>query len=171
MSWTRTCLVLVLAMTLTVPSVTHAQRCRGCEPEDTLPRGHIWPALGVHVGTPQKASAALGVVIGEVWQKEGHEHSRNLALFAEPGISAGRASLAYLDHGYGSFGSGFGVAATVLRTWKDPWTTKSNLTYVGGDVLLWPIVFMGPRIGVFRRVAGDPTSKKWFFSVDIGIGL
>jgi hypothetical protein len=45
------------------------------------------------------------------------------------------------------------------------------MTYAGGDILLWPIVFMGPRIGFFRRIAGDATSKKWFVSFDFGIGL
>ena len=59
----------------------------------------------------------------------------------------------------------------MLRTWKEPWMTKPNVTYAGGDILLWPIVFIGPRVGVFRRVAGDATAKKWFVSLDLGIGL
>jgi len=168
MSPRRSAMVVAAIACLSTPALLRGQQCRGCV-EDTLPHVHVIPALGIHAGTPQKVSAAVGLGLGVEWQKDGHDHSRNVALFAEPGLSAGRASLAYVDNG--RFGSGFGVAATVLRTWKDPWTTKSNLTYVGGDVLLWPIVFMGPRIGVFRRVAGDPTSKKWFFSVDIGIGL
>jgi hypothetical protein len=148
-----------------------AQRCRTCAPEDTTHRMHILPALGLHVGTPQKASLALGVVVGEDWQKDAHDHSRNIAIFAEPGLSGGRASVAYVDHGYGSFGSGFGLAGTVLRTWKDPWTAKENVTYAGGEIIIWPILFVGPRLGVFRSVAGNPSSKKWFFSVDFGIGL
>jgi hypothetical protein len=147
------------------PTVLLAQRG-----DDTTRRAHVLPALGIHVGTPQKASVALGVVLGEDWQTNGHDHSRNVALFAEPGLSAGRASLAYVDHGYGTFGSGFGVAATVLRTWKDPWTVKPNVTYVGADLILWPIVFMGPRIGLFRSIASPDISKKWFVSLDFGIG-
>jgi len=153
----------------TATAAASAQRCRGCD-EDTVPRGHIVPALGVHFGTPQKASAALGVVVGEDWQKDGRDHSRNVALFVEPGLSAGRASVAYLDHGFGAFGSGFAIGPSVLRTWKDPLTVKPNVTFLGIDATLWPVLFTGPRVGVFRRVAGND-SHKWFFSFDIGIGL
>ena len=88
--------------------------------EDTVARTHVVPALGLRVGTPQKFSAAVGVIVGEDWQKNGRDHSHNIGLFVEPGVSAGRASLAFLDHGFGSFGSGFGLAATAMRTWKDP---------------------------------------------------
>jgi len=166
----RSATVLVATACLAAPALLRAQRCTGCATgEDTIPHMHVIPALGVHVGAPQKVSAALGVGLGVDWQRNGRDHSRNVVLFAEPGLSAGRASVAYVDQG--RFGSGFGVAATVLRTWEDPWIMKQNTTYVGGDVLLWPIVFMGPRIGVFRRITGEPSSKKWVFSLDIGIGL
>jgi hypothetical protein len=161
--------VLVATAGLAAPVLLGAQQCRGCVGEDTVAHMHVIPALGIHAGTPQKVSAAVGIGLGVEWQKNGHDHSRNVALFAEPGLSGGRASLAYVDNG--KFGSGFGVAATVLRTWKEPLTVKENMTYAGGDILLWPIVFMGPRIGVFRRIAGDATSKKWFVSLDFGIGL
>jgi hypothetical protein len=146
-----------------------AQRCATCAAEDTTRRTHVLPALGLHVGTPQKASIALGVIVGEDWQQNAHDHSRNIAIFAEPGLSAGRASLAYVNHGYGSFGSGFGVAGTVLRTWKDPWGAKDNLTYAGGEIILWPVVFVGPRVGLFRSISGS--TGRWFASIDIGIGL
>ena len=114
--------------------------------EDTTTRFHVLPALGVQVGAPQKASVALGIVVGEDFVRNGRDHSRNVALFAEPGIAAGRASLAYVSHGYGSFGSGFGVAATVLRTWKDPWQRRreSDVRGRGSAVLADPL----------RRAAG-----------------
>jgi hypothetical protein len=149
----------------------HAQRCRDCVPgEDTVPRSHLLPGLGVHVGAPQKASIAGGVVIGEDWRENGRDHSRNVGLWVEPGLSGGRASVAYISHGYGSFGSGFAVGASVLRTWKDPWIAKENLTYIGGDVMLWPIVFVGPRIGLFRSVTSG-AENRWFVSFDFGFGL
>jgi hypothetical protein len=110
-------------------------------------------------------------VVGEDWQQNGHDHSRNVALFAEPGLSAGRASVAYVSHGFGSFGSGYGIIATALRTWRDPWVAKDNATYVGGEVLIWPIVFVGPRMGVFRRTTGNTSNGRWFVSLDLGIGL
>lgn len=156
--------LLMAGIALGTPAALHAQRG-----EDTIPRTHILPAFGLHVGTPQKASIALGVVVGEGWQKNGRDHTRNVALFAEPGLGAGRASLAYVDHGYGTFGSGFGLAATMIRTWKEPWTVKPNKTYVGGELILWPIVFVGPRVGLFRNV-GSGSSDKWFVSFDFGVG-
>jgi hypothetical protein len=155
-----------LLMLLTLPLAAGAQRSG----EDTIPRTHVLPAVGLRVGTPQKASVAVGVLLGEEWQSNGRDHSRNVALFAEPGLSAGRASLAYVDHGYGSFGSGFGIAATVLRTWKEPWQVQPNMTYAGGEVILWPIMLAGPRFGFFRRVSGTD-SKRWFVSLDFGFGL
>jgi hypothetical protein len=148
-----------------------AQSCPGCSTDTTTVHMHVAPALGLRVGAPQKASAALGLLVGVDWQKNHRDHSRNGTIFLEPGLSAGRASVAYVDHGYGSFGSGFGIAATALRTWEDPWGAKQNATYVGGELILWPIVFIGPRVGLFRSVAGDVGSKKWFFSFDFGIGL
>jgi hypothetical protein len=163
-------LVAVAASAVATPAKVSAQRCRGCQ-EDTLPHMHVWPAIGVHAGIPQKASAALGVLVGADWQRNGHDHSRNVSLFVEPGLSAGRASLAYVQGGFGHFGSGVGVAATVLRTWKDPLTVKANMTYAGGEVLLWPIVFIGPRIGLFHSVSGTETDKKWFLALDLGIGM
>jgi hypothetical protein len=160
-------LVLLLAPLISLAG----QRSSGSVAEDTVPRSHVFPALGIHVGEPEKASVAVGTVLGEDWQQDGHDHSRHVALFAEPGLDAGRASVAYVRHGYGSFGSGFAVAGTVMRTWKEPWVFKPNVTYVGGEVLLWPVLFAGPRIGLFRSVAGNPTDRRWFGSIDIGIGF
>jgi hypothetical protein len=138
---------------------------------DSTTRFHILPALGVQFGAPQRASAALGIVFGEDFVRDGHDHSRNIAIFAEPGLGAGRASVAYVSHGYGSFGSGFGVAATALRTWNEPWQLNANQTYVGGEVLLWPILFVGPRIGLLRNVSTVETSRHWFWSFSLGVGL
>lgn len=163
-------IIAAVAATVVIAAVG-ARNAYAQAKEDTLPRTHVVPALGVRFGTPQKASAALGVVVGQDWQKNGRDHSRNLALFAEPGVSGGRASFAYVSHGYGTFGSGFGVAATVLRTWNDPWTVKQNQSYMGGEIILWPVVFIGPRIGLFRNISANETSRRWFLSFDFGIGL
>jgi hypothetical protein len=76
-----------------------------------------------------------------------------------------------VNEGFGSFGSGFGLVATAMRTWHSPWSFASDATYVGGEVLIWPIVFTGPRIGLFRAVAPSDASKRWLLSFDFGIGL
>ena len=172
MNWKAAGLMIAVAGPAAfAPRVARAQSCPTCTPDNSPRRFHIAPALGLHAGTPQKASVALGVLVGEEWRQDSRDHARNIAVFAEPGLSAGRASIAYVDHGYGSFGSGFGIAGTVMRTWKDPWTVADNMTYAGGEVILWPIVFIGPRIGFFRSIAGTATTKKWFISLDVGIGL
>ena len=49
--------------------------------------------------------------------------------------------------------------------------TKLNVTCDGVVILVWPFVFIGPQVGVLRRVPGDATAKKWFVSLDLGIGL
>lgn len=167
--WSR---LAALALIIPLASLS-AQRCRGCVAEDTVPRVHVLPALGVRVGAPQKASFAIGLLVGEDWQSNGRDHSRNVGVFAEPGVSGGRGSLAYIHHGFGSFGSGYAVAASVLRTWNDPWWSKPNVTYVGGDLILWPIVFIGPRVGVFRSVGttGSGLAKRWLVTFDFGFGL
>ena len=160
----------VLVFAAFVPTIARAQRCQGCDDDTTAVHMHVLPALGLHVGTPEKVSAAAGIVVGKDWYRNGRDHGRNLALYVEPGLSAGRASLSYVSHGFGTFGSGYAIGPSVLRTWNDPWTVKPNVTYVGGDLTVWPIIFTGPRIGIFRRVAGyDP--RRWFLSVDFGIGL
>ena len=84
-------------------ATARAQGGRG----DTTTRFHVLPALGVQVGTPQKASAALGIVVGEDFVRDGRDHSRNVALFAEPGLSAGRASPVMPNSGHsGKEGAG-----------------------------------------------------------------
>jgi len=163
------CLAALLLMPL---SGVWAQQCRGCAGEDTTHRMHVLPGAGLRFGAPQKASVALGVVVGEDWQANGHDHSRNVGLLIEPGLSAGRASVAYISHGFGSFGSGVAIAASALRTWDDPWWSRENTTYVGGELTVWPIVFIGPRIGLFRAV-NSPASltKRWMVTLDFGFGL
>ena len=95
---------------------------------------------------------ALGVVVGQDWQKNGRDRSRHVALFAEPGVSAGRASFAYVSHGYGTFGSGARTRGHLHAHMGGPVDREENQSYVGGEAILWPIVFIGPRIGLFRSV-------------------
>jgi hypothetical protein len=155
-----------IAVVAALPATARAQnRCPSCM-DSVSGQWHMLPALGLRAGIPQKASVALGIVAGKNYRERGH--TEDVALYVEPGLSAGRASLAYIS-GFGNMGSGFGVAATTLRTWKDPINLATNATYVGAEAWLWPLFFSGPRIGVFRRVAGG--SPGWFFTADFGFGL
>jgi hypothetical protein len=160
------------SLTASVTTSLGAQACRDCASDDTVHQTHVTPAFGLRVGAPQKASIALGAVVGETWQTKHHDHSRNVALFVEPGLAAGRVSAAYIDKGYGNFGSGFAIAATALRTWDDPWWGRQNTTYAGGEITLWPIVFVGPRIGLFRALDAPANfAKRWMITFDFGFGL
>jgi len=127
---------------------------------------HMLPALGLRAGIPQKLSAAFGIVGGKNYRERGR--TEDATVYVEPGISAGRATVGYLS-GFGNMGAGFGLGATALRTWKTPWTLRTNSTYVGGEAWLWPIFFSGPRIGLFREITG--TKHGWFFTADFGFGL
>jgi len=155
-----------IAVFAALPAIARAQnRCPSCM-DSVSGQWHMLPALGLRAGIPQKASVALGIVAGKNYRERGH--TEDVALYVEPGLSAGRASLAYIN-GFGNMGSGFGIAATALRTWKDPVNLPTNATYAGGEIWLWPIFFSGPRVGVFRRIAGG--SPGWFFTADFGFGL
>lgn len=148
-----------------------AQRCASCAAPDSGAHTRLFPALGLHVGAPQKVSAALGVLVGHESHTGRRDRSQNVAVFVEPGLAAGRASAMYVANGFGSFGSGFGIGPSVLRTWDDPWQAKPNRTYVGGDLVLWPVVFIGPRIGLFHLTSGGSLEKRWLLTFDVGIGL
>ena len=58
----------------------------------------------------------------------------------------------------------------MLRTWRDPWWLPDNRTFVGLDLFVWPVFFLGPRVGVYRPITGA-TNGGWFFTVDFGFGL
>ena len=139
--------------------------CSGCI-DSVSGRWHMMPGVGLRAGTPQKLSAAVGFVAGRNYRETGH--NEDIAIYVEPGISAGRATLGYLSS-FGNLGSGFGVGATAMRTWRSPWTLRTNTTYVGGEAWLWPIFFSGPRLGVFREITG--TKHGWFLTADFGFGL
>jgi hypothetical protein len=153
-----------------VASHAQAQRCRDCVPEDTTRHVAFHPALGLRIGEPQQASVAVGVLAGSRWQSRGREHARDAALFVEPGLSGGRVSLGYGAYGRG-LGSGGAIAATVLRTWRNPWGVKPNVTYAGGELFVWPLMFIGPRVGVFHSISPGNAANRWLFSVDLGVGF
>jgi len=144
--------------------------CRGCERDSTATKSHMFPAVGIRAGAPQKVSFAVGVVTGVDWQKRGTDYSRDVAFFIEPGVGASRASVAYITP-MGNLGSGFGVAVSAMRTSGSPWTFSPNTTYIGGELLVWPIFLAGPRLGLFRRMSGDATMGHWFVGADFGFGL
>src|ERR1044071_8013199 len=124
-------LLATLAFAAALPAIVSAQnRCPSCM-DSVSGQWHMLPALGLRAGIPQKASAAVGIIAGKNYRENGH--TEDVALYVEPGLSAGRASLGYIS-GFGNMGSGFGVAATAMRTWKDPINLKTNETFAGGEI-------------------------------------
>lgn len=157
---------LGIAVCVALSARAEAQnRCPSCV-DSVSGQWHMLPALGLRAGIPQKVSGAIGLVTGKNYRDRGH--TEDVALYVEPGLGAGRASIGYIS-GFGNMGSGYGVAGTVMRTWKDPINLKTNETYVGAEAWVWPIFFSGPRVGVFRRVTG--LRRGWFITADFGFGL
>lgn len=164
MSW-RTLYLGIAAVFATAATAGAQNRCPSCM-DSVSGQWHMLPALGLRAGIPQKVSAAIGLVAGRNYRESGK--TRDLALYVEPGLSAGRASVGYLS-GFGNMGTGLGIAATALRTWKDPINLSTNETYFGGEVWVWPAFFVGPRVGVFRQATGS--KHGWYFTADFGFGL
>jgi hypothetical protein len=159
-------ILLGMAASVSLAGAAFGQNtCRSCV-DSVSGQWHMLPALGLRAGIPQKASFALGIVTGKNYREKGH--TEDLAIYVEPGLSAGRASIGYIN-GFGNMGSGFGFAATAMRTWKDPINLRTNVTYAGAELWVWPIFFSGPRVGLFRRVSG--ASHSWFLTADFGFGL
>jgi hypothetical protein len=146
-------------------STAAAQNCSSCV-DSVTGQWHLVPALGLRAGTPQKLSGAFGLVAGQNSRESGRTH--DMTVYVEPGLSAGRATLGYLS-AFGNMGAGYGVGATVIRTWRDPLTVPDNATFIGGEAWVWPLFFSGPRIGLFRQMTG--TKHGWFFTADFGFGL
>jgi hypothetical protein len=155
----------ILACAALAATARAQNRCPSCV-DSVSGEWHVLPALGIRAGIPQKLSGAVGVVAGKNYRERGH--TEDVAVYVEPGLGAGRASLAYMN-GFGNMGSGFGIAATALRTWRDPLNLKTNETFVGGELWAWPMFFSGPRVGLFRKITG--TSRGWYLTADFGFGL
>ena len=158
-------LVTIIVAATNAVAARAQNRCPSCT-DSVNGKWHMLPALGLRAGIPQKVSAAVGIVTGKNYSEKGH--TEDLALYVEPGLASGRASLGYIT-GFGNMGSGFGFAATGMRTWKDPLNLATNSTYLGGELWVWPVFFSGPRIGVFRKITG--ATHGWFFTADFGFGL
>jgi hypothetical protein len=157
---------LLSALTIAATSASLGAQSAGSPAADSsAPHLHLFPVAGWSVGSPQKASLAVGFGV----ESQAHDRLHGPMIAVEPGLSAGRLSLGYVSL-LNNLGSGFGVAAAALRTWDSPWTLSQNQTYVGGEALVWPLFFVGPRVGLFRQVTGTGT-RGWFFTADLSLGF
>lgn len=125
----------------------------------------LWPALGLHYGSPLRFSGVLGVAVDLTPRT-----NDALLVLAEPGQHGYEFSLGYLRM-LGQFGSGYSLRASVLRTDGEPWKANPNTTYVGAEAQ-WMLVFaVGGRAGVYRRVSGVTGEHDTLATVGLSIGL
>jgi hypothetical protein len=99
---------------------------------------------GIHVGTPAIVSLAVGGY-RNVSRNPATEYTQDVFALLEPGVNAGRVSVGYGDS-YGTFGTGWTIRATLLRTWR-----RENANYAGAEGSAMVLGF-GTRLGIFRRV-------------------
>jgi hypothetical protein len=151
--------VLVLLFAAAAPPPLRAQ---ASPPGGGRPRLDL--AVGLHVGAPQKVSLAVGAARSRAMTDGG----AMVFGLVEPGLGAGRASVGYLRM-YGNLGAGLGARASVLRTWRDPWSVAPHRTFAGveGSAHLF---FFNVRGGVFRRTTAA-AGGAFLFTLDAGLLL
>jgi len=128
-----------------------------------MPAAAQKPVFGVHVGGPVRASAAVGVWLGE---DPRHDDASGALVLVEPGLRAGRLSLGYAYALRGGFGQYVTGRATALRTWR---MNGGPRDYLGAEVQVLPLLAVGPRLGVFVPVDKGPKRVLWM--LDVGVGL
>jgi hypothetical protein len=113
-------------------------------------RAQVVPMAGLHYDKPTKLSVALAVMrptdtTQEAW----------VFAAAEPGIAGGRLSVGYVTWFNEHFWTTTLVRATLLRTWGSPWDAPADVTYLGGELQLNPLFFLGLRAGLFFPAGDD----------------
>ena len=154
------CLVGLLAALVSAPA--HAQRAADSTQSQSV---RLWPALGLHYGSPLRFSAALGLTV----DLSPNTGDAVLAL-VEPGQHGVEYSLGYL-HLLQQFGSGYSLRASLLRTDGEPWKANPNSTYVGAEAQVMLIFAVGGRAGVYHRVSGVSGEHDTIATVGFSLGL
>lgn len=125
----------------------------------------IYPAFGVHYGTPLRLSAVVGIIVDlDANSRDG------LLVVAEPGREGFGYSVGYLRM-VGRYGSGYSVRATVLRTSDRPWEANADATYAGAELHWMIILGAGGRAGLFRRVGGTAGPHDTLGTLGISLGI
>jgi hypothetical protein len=68
----------------------------------------------------------------------------------------------------GPFG-GARLQLSVLRSWDDPRLVEEDQTFAGLEAQL-TFLAIGPRVGVFKRLAGDADGDSLVFSLGLAMG-
>jgi hypothetical protein len=164
----RTAVVLGLALPL-LPATSHAQSAVQAGAVDG-PTARLFPFLGARFGTPQRFSVTGGLGIDLDPGAAPDQSSREVLLALAPGLGAERGSMTFV-YSPGRFGGGIAAGASVVRTIDHPWNAPANATYVGVDLAVLPIIAIGPRVGILRRVSGATNDRPWIWTLDFGFGF
>ena len=156
------------ALALAAPT-THAQSAVQTGAIDA-PSAKVFPFLGARFGVPQRFSISGGLGLDLDPNSAPNEPSRELLLALAPGMGAERASLTFV-HSTGRFGGGIAGGLTAIRTVSRPWNAPANATYAGMDLSILPIIAIGPRIGLLRRVSAPTNDRAWLWTMDFGFGF
>jgi hypothetical protein len=134
------------------------------------PGDRVFPFLGVRAGAPQRLSVTAGIGLNLDPAADPGRPSREILAAVAPGLGAERASLTFV-YSTGRFGGGIAGGATALRTVTHPWNAPANATYVGADIAVLPIIAIGPRLGLLRRVSAPTGDRAWLWTLDFGFGF
>ncbi len=132
--------------------------------QGTDPGPHISPAIGVHYGSPLRASGAAGFLV----DLNGNKND-GVIVMGELGQQGGQVSLGYFRM-LGWFGSGYSLRATLVRTADDPWNATEHTTYAGVELHGMLIFGVGGRVGFLRRTSHSGTDPHETL-VPIGISI
>ena len=136
----------------------------------------------VRMSHPQKISIGLSAMVSR--QPADHECVatclyRGWRIQAEPGLAGGQISVGWASlvgdrkrrqHFLTDVYVGYGVRATLLRTWGDANVTPANQTFAGleADLTITRVNF---SLGVMHRVSSGPSERDWIVTGGMGWGF
>lgn len=130
------------------------------------------PYWNVQWGSPQGASAGLGLLVGRISGDNLQIAKRALLFEARPGKDGGALHVGFAPAAFATRGFAFGGAAlkaTLLRTWGTPASTLApRQTYAGAELHVAWIV--KGSIGMLWRVSGN-AGKGRALTWSVGFGL
>jgi hypothetical protein len=139
--------LVVAALPLLVGTVGAQTETR---PTAKFETGGWYRAGGLHVGFPNGVSIALGTQRTVYQRDKGPIDVRKITFFmvGEPGLGATRLSAGWMYTGYNAGGVAFRISA--MQQYY-----KEHATAIGPEISFMKFLFLGGRLGVFRRIAGN----------------
>lgn len=138
----------LIAFALPGAAQTPAEPSSGT-PSDRVRAGYWQPHVGLHAGTPQRVSAALGVM-RVLWRTGDFTAAGGPRLVLEPGLRAGKVRLGYARTG--AFATGYAVEAAVLRHWGVG--QRADATILGLEAH-GSLMFIDVGLGVYPGRSGE----------------